>query len=108
MDGYDLVILVDAAPRGGTSGTVYLVELDANSMTESIDGLDAHGMDPVRVLNLVRAMGASCKRVVLVGCEPESFEFGADDGLSPNVKAGIEAAIALIEETIGITSEKGD
>ena len=29
LDAYDLVILVDACPRGGAPGTVYVIEPDA-------------------------------------------------------------------------------
>ena len=107
MDGYELAILVDAAPRGESPGTVYLMELDINSATEAEGSPDGHGMDPVRVLNLVRAMGGSCKRVVLVGCEPARFEFGEDEGLSPEVESGIDAAIALIEEITGTVPVEG-
>jgi hydrogenase maturation protease len=107
MDGYDLTILVDAAPRGGLAGTVYLVELDVNSATDAIESPDGHGMDPVRVLNLVRTMGGSCKRLVLVGCEPACLEFGDTQALSPEVESGIDAAIALIDEMTGVTPANG-
>lgn len=106
MDGYELTILVDAAPRGGSAGTVYLVELDVNS-ADAIESPDGHGMDPVRVLNLVRTMVGSCKRLVLVGCEPACLEFSDTQALSPEVESGIDAAIALIDEMTGVTPATG-
>src|ERR1041385_4925106 len=58
MDGYDATILIDAAPRGEKPGTVYLLELDADKIGLSGDEIaDAHALTPVRVLQLIRALG---------------------------------------------------
>jgi hydrogenase maturation protease len=108
MDGYELAILVDAAPRGASPGTVYVLELDANTPIDAADSPDGHGMDPVRVLDLVRTMGTCCKRFVLVGCEPARFEFREDEDLSPEVESSIDTAITLIEEMTGATMAKGE
>ena len=64
---YDVAILVDAVPRGGAPGTLYVIEpeLDADEA-----GPDAHGMDPVKVLALARGLGDPLPRVLVVGCEP--------------------------------------
>jgi hydrogenase maturation protease len=100
MDGYDLAILVDATPRGGAPGTTYVMELDADSPESEFASPDAHGMDPVRVLQLVRAMGGGGKRIVLVGCEPASLgdEEEGRIGLSPMVERAIDEAIVAIQE----------
>ena len=74
LDGYEAVILVDAAPRGGPPGTLYVMEptADATRAEEAEGGLlvEAHGMDPVKVLRLAAAMGGRVGRLLLVGCEP--------------------------------------
>src|SRR5262249_40843536 len=60
LDGYDSVTLVDAAPRGGTPGTLYMIEPDASgSHAPEAAGslLDAHSMDPAKVLRLASTMG---------------------------------------------------
>jgi len=78
MDGYDVAILVDASPRGGIPGTVYEIEPDLQS-GEAAPGqgiapaIDGHSMDPMRVLASVKALGGDFKRVLVVGCEPESL-----------------------------------
>lgn len=99
MGNYGLAILVDALPRGGPTGSVYLLEPDLSSMQPNTDGPDAHTMDPLRVLQLVQAMqGLSCK-VLIVGCEPGRLDSGGESGteLSAQVAAGIDEAITIIE-----------
>jgi len=104
MDGYDAAILVDATPRGGMPGTVYTLEPDLHA-TNSLPAqqaavIDAHSLDPVSVLRLVKTLGGECNRVLVVGCEPESF--GTDDeaqgrmGLSEPVEHAVDEALRVI------------
>ena len=112
LDDYDAAILVDAAPRGGPPGTLYVIEPDSEVDPDSPDVsslvIDAHVMDPVKVLRLASAMAAnSRKRVLLVGCEPATF--GTDDdpamGLSAPVAAAVDEAIRLIDSLVERSSQ---
>ena len=103
LDGYDATILVDATPRGDEPGTLYTIEPD---LTE-LDALDVaaipetHGMNPLKVLKLVKAMGGEFKTVLLVGCEPATF--GPEEGLmglSPEVQAAVPEAVRVVESLI--------
>ena len=67
QEDYDAAILVDAVPRGGEPGTLYVIEPDP-AQAEGM--LDAHSMDPVRVLGLAKVLGSLPPRVLVVGCEP--------------------------------------
>lgn len=101
MDGYEAVILVDAAPRGEPPGTLYVLEptVDDTSAPEGSGTLlDAHGMDPAKVLRLAAAMGGQVGRLVLVGCEPATAAEPEDiqDGLSPPVRSAVDEAVPLI------------
>jgi hydrogenase maturation protease len=105
LDGYEAVILVDAVPRGEAPGTLYVLELDAEESSEP-DGaellIDAHSLDPARVLRVARAMGARVERLLLVGCEPESVA-AADDiqpGLSAAVGAAVDEAVPVIKALV--------
>jgi hydrogenase maturation protease len=91
--GYDTAILVDAVSRGGTPGTVYLIEPDAGSSTPSAAG-DGHAMDPGAMLAFVTACGADSTRMLVVGCEPSSIDERM--GLSPAVEAAVSEAVALV------------
>ena len=108
LDPHELVILVDACPRGGEPGTVYLVEPDpVESDTQDGARFEAHAMNPMNVLRTVKWMGGAPGRILIVGCEPG--ELGSDEegqlGLSDPVEAAVDEAIALIETLISKTLE---
>jgi hydrogenase maturation protease len=103
LDGYDATILVDATPRGDAPGTLYTIEPDLSEL----DALDVeaipetHGMNPVKVLKLVKALGGEFRQVLLVGCEPATF--GPEEGLmglSPEVQAAVPAAVQIVKSLI--------
>jgi hydrogenase maturation protease len=104
QDGYETTILIDAYPRGEDAGTLYVVESDlafsAAEHAESTD-IDAHAMDPVKILRLAASMGGPLNRVLLVGCEPATL--GPDEGLmglSEPVKNSLTEAVNLVESVI--------
>ena len=113
LEDIDLVILVDAASRGGPPGTLYVIEPELDE-TEPAPGsamLDPHSLDPVKVLQLVKAMGGKPGRVLVVGCEPESVSSDLDwdvtPGLSEPVQRAVDEAILLIESLVGEANREG-
>jgi hydrogenase maturation protease len=96
-DAYDTTILLDATPRGGKPGTVYLIEPDlaAPGMPAAAD---AHAMHPEAVFAAVRALGGRPGRVLIVGCEPACVEEGM--GLSEPVAGAVEEAVRLVREVV--------
>jgi hydrogenase maturation protease len=102
MEEWNLVILVDALPRGGAPGTVYTLEPELPAQGENSCEADAHSMSPVSVLQLVHALGGRPGRMLVVGCEPESVEPDREGrvGLSPAVDAGANEAVGIIEDSI--------
>ena len=54
QEDYDAAVLVDAVPRGQAPGTLFVIEPD---LEQAEPVLDAHAMDPVRVLGLARTLG---------------------------------------------------
>jgi hydrogenase maturation protease len=101
QDGYDVVILLDAAPRGGTPGTLYAIEAEVEPGDVA---LDTHGMDPAKVLRLVQAVGARPPRTLVVGCEPYTRMTGDEgeivDQLSEPVRAALDDAVELVESLL--------
>lgn len=103
LDGYDTAILVDATPQGGEPGTVYVIEPDLDSL-ESESGLaeagiaDAHGMDPVSVLALLRSLGGGVGRLLVVGCEPADTD--EHMGLSDPVAAAVDEAVRVVRDLV--------
>ena len=103
QDGYEVVVLLDATPRGEPPGTLYVIEVEAER-DEGEVALDTHGMDPVKVLALVRAFGGQPPRTYLVGCEPKT-RMSADDEeivaqLSEPVRAALDPAVKLVESLL--------
>ena len=97
---YEAVVFVDTAPRGETPGTISVIEpeLDPDEVV-----IDTHGMDPVRVLGLARALGRVPEQVLVVACEPERIVHGEHDEdlvdeLSPPVAAAVDEAVQLVAE----------
>ena len=103
QDDYDLVVFVDAIPRGEKPGTVYLIEPEIEEDGEV--ALDTHGMDPVKVIKLSRALGAKPTRTLVVGCEPQVVVSGEDYEemqmeLSEPVRTAVEEAVKLVESLV--------
>ena len=101
LEAWDLVVIVDACPFGGKPGEVCLIEPDSVDARAS-HALDAHRMSPANVLQAVKAMGGPPNRILIVGCEPASFDSdeGGRIGLSEPVAAAVDNAIALIDSVI--------
>jgi hydrogenase maturation protease len=108
QENYGLVVFVDATPRGGEPGTVYLIEPEIEEDGEA--SLDTHGMDPVKVIKLSRALGARPPRTLVVGCEPQVVpgrsgpETHPYDEMSMEmsepVRAAVDEAMRLVESLV--------
>jgi hydrogenase maturation protease len=103
QDDYELVVFVDATPRGEQPGTVYLIEPEIEDNGEV--SLDTHGMDPVKVIKLSRALGARPTRTLVVGCEPQVVLGGEGYDemlmeLSEPVRAAVDEAVKLVESLV--------
>ena len=100
MGSQELTILVDACARGFAPGTVFVLEPDP--VEDAPKGLDLHGMNPMSVLRMVKTLGGTAGRVLIVGCEPA--ELGSDHdgqlGLSDQVAAAVDEAVGLIETLV--------
>jgi hydrogenase maturation protease len=89
--GYDRAFIIDAIPRGGEPGTLYVIEPD---VAQSTQAPDAHRMDLENVFAFVRTMGGRPPPITLIGCEPGSAEETME--LSPPVAAAITPAVELV------------
>lgn len=104
LEGPEATILIDATPRGDVPGTLYTIEPD---LTE-LDGLnvedqmvETHGMNPMKVLAMVKSMGGAFQKVLLVGCEPAPLiSEDGQLGLSEPVEIAVDEAVRTIEALI--------
>ena len=107
MKPWELVVLVDAISRGGEPGTIYVIEPDLTAVEQDSNdtGFDAHTMNPASVLQMVKALGGKCSRMLVVGCEPSTVEPRSDGQfeLSEPVRAGVEEAVRTVLELVAGT-----
>jgi hydrogenase maturation protease len=92
---YDVVVFLDATPRGQAPGTLYVIEPDLDGLPLDVD---AHAMHPVSVLALAKTLGGTLPRTLVLGCEPAGVEEFTD--LSEPVRAALEEAEKLLAEVL--------
>jgi hydrogenase maturation protease len=111
LEEHDTLVLVDAIARGGAPGTLYLIEPDlsaldqGNAVEAAHVGLDAHSMDPLKVLAFARTLGARPIRTLLIGCEPAQVTANEDYldmqmGLSEPVQGAVDEAVKMLDSLV--------
>jgi hydrogenase maturation protease len=107
LEPYDILVIVDAVPRGNAPGTLYVLEPDLAKLDTAMPATsttpDAHSMDPVKVLAFARLLGATPPRTLVLGCEP--VPFNPEDaemhmGLSVPVSNAIDSALQMLDALI--------
>jgi hydrogenase maturation protease len=102
MRGFDALVLLDVSRQGGEPGTLYVMDVDEDSIDAKIedgDAINPHGMDPQTVLRFVKSVGAWPGKVVVIACEPTSVE-EMGWGLSEQVEGAVQRAVDVVLETI--------
>ena len=101
LDGYGLLIIIDAVSGGRPPGTVVTLVPEVPDLSsaswEDVGVLlgDPHTTTPSRVLLLARALGVLPQEVVIVGCEPlTAEEMGLT--LSPPVAQAVDEAVGRV------------
>jgi hydrogenase maturation protease len=109
LDGCDLFVLVDAAPRGLEPGTVTVLEVepdtvDPNTGAPGAPVMDGHGLSPDDLFAMLATMGGRPGRSLLVACEPADVNAGM--GLSEPVRAALPHAVRAVEEILSQIGQK--
>ena len=97
LDGWDALVLVDALPSRGLSGTLHVFEADHDALSATA-GLDAHAMDPAAVFASLTALGGTPPYTIVVGCEVDTVDEGI--GLSDAVAVAVPDAVRAIEDVV--------
>lgn len=96
LGGYDALVIVDAAPRGGSPGELSVLEVGPGDL--GTGELDPHGMEPTAVLGSLASLGGQLPRTLVVCCEPA--EIDERIGLSTAVAAAVPSAVSLVRELL--------
>ena len=105
LDGYDVLIIVDAVQREGEPGQLYLLEaevpdIDELSYVERTDFLaDMHFTNPTRAMMLAKALDILPPQAYILGCQPAAYD-DFELGLSPEIEKIIPLAATRIEEWV--------
>lgn len=100
LDGYDVVLLLDAVRRGGAPGTLYVIEPEDTGG----DAPDAHAMELHHALAFYDSLCEQLQpppqrpRMLIVGCEPERTDEGI--GLSEVVAGAVTATGAVVRSVL--------
>jgi hydrogenase maturation protease len=106
LNGCDLFVLVDAAPRGEPPGTVSVLEVEvpeAGSLADAV--IDAHGLTPDDIFALLASLGGRPGRSLVVACEPADVSAGM--GLSEPVQEALPHAVRTVQEILA-RAARGD
>ena len=104
LDGrYPTIVMVDAVPLDGPPGTLAVLEVPLHDDRPRGDDLpapavDGHGMSPLAVIELLRTLGGTVQRVLVVGCRPAALEERME--LSAAVRAAVDPAVRLVTEVV--------
>ena len=100
LNGCDLFVLIDAAPRGEAPGTVSVLEVELPEPDPSRSIIDAHSLAPDDIFALLATLGGHPGRSLVVACEPADVDPGM--GLSEPVEQAVphaaRAVLAILAE----------
>ena len=99
LNGCDLFVLVDAAPRGEPPGTVTVLEVEVPD-ADRLDGpvIDAHSLTPDGIFALLASLGGRPGRSLLVACEPADVSAGM--GLTEPVQEALPHAVRAVRDIL--------
>ena len=96
LNGWDALVLVDAAPGPGVPGDLDVLTIGPDDL--GVGPVDAHGMDPATVLASLEGLDGTLPPTFLIGCRPASVAEGI--GLSAPVRAAIGPAADAVRRVV--------
>jgi hydrogenase maturation protease len=92
----DVLIIADAMTRGGSPGSVYVLNVES---VDRVQEVDMHVAIPSRALSVAQALGVLPPKVYIVGCEPQHVDELTME-LSQPVRDGVGIAVERIEHIL--------
>jgi len=99
MEGWDRVVVVDAADMGETPGRFVRFTPDEARLVETPDRLSLHHAGLAEVIRLAQALDHPLPPIVVFGVQPERIDW--QEGLSPAVEATLPVLVEAILKEIG-------
>jgi hydrogenase maturation protease len=102
LDGWDVLVLVDAVPDRGEPGALRMLEIGPDDLAPEDRLVDAHNMDPGSVLAGLGSLGGRLPRTVVVGCQVADVSEGI--GLSAPVAGAVDRAVTTVRDLLDALS----
>ena len=97
-EGASRVILIDAAENQGSPGRVSRLDASESPITSTEFHTSTHAFSVSDAIEMGRSLGRLPKEVIVYAIEGKQFDHG--DELTDEVIAGLDEAIARIEEEV--------
>jgi hydrogenase maturation protease len=94
LEGWERVVIVDAADVGQEPGRFVRFTLDEARLAGSADALSLHHAGLAEALALAEALSQPLPEIVIFGVQPAAMELG--EGLSATVEATLPALIEAV------------
>jgi len=104
-EGYEDVVLVDAAHSGAAPGTIHIFPTVADVPARHGTGTSTHGFGVAEALALAKELGRLPRRCAVVAIEGADYDLGAQ--LSPAVRAAVDSVVARVAERLGGMARSG-
>jgi hydrogenase maturation protease len=105
MEGFEVVIVVDAVNHGNPPGTLHVfTPTETDLGLDSDECIDPHFAEPARSLKFAKALGFLPEQVMVVGCEPESCHLG--QCLSLSVSIAVDRAVQTIRYMVDADGQR--
>jgi len=103
-NGYDIVMLIDAAAPDGRPGSTHRIDLLTTELPADISLSSTHSFGVGNAVSLARTLGLLPRSLVAYAIEGANFEPGAD--LSPNIAAAVEEVAARVIAELGAMNDR--
>jgi hydrogenase maturation protease len=98
-EGYDLVVVVDAALAPGAPGDVQTYDISVGPLPAEVAGaLSSHGLDLPAVVETARLLDALPRRLVVVAVTATQFRLGEPP--DPAVQAAVDVAAERVRALV--------
>jgi hydrogenase maturation protease len=93
----DAVFLIDAVFSGAEAGTIHRLDAQESAIPQELFRYSTHAVSVAEAIELARALGQLPPKLVVYGIEGK--DFGAGEGLSPEVESRVaELAKQVLQE----------
>ncbi len=105
MEGYAVLVVIDAVERGSPPGTIHLLAADVPDLTGWTDDergdflADMHYTTPSKALILAKALGVLPPSVFILGSQPAEID-AVGIGLTEPVARAVSEAVLTVEALV--------